>query len=69
MKIGLPESTISHRARLKPILDHLHSMNHSVFLDLCELLSMFSESVNGSVGWSNERVTVRIKRRAKEPKK
>lgn len=50
-----------HRARLQPILDQLDARGESVFLDLCELVLMLSERVNGSIKWEHQRVVVQIK--------
>ena len=55
----------AHRKRLQPILDQLEVAGESVFLDLCELLLMVSERVEGSLEWSHSRVLVRIQRRKK----
>lgn len=57
-----------HRARLQPILDQLKAADESVFLDLCELVLMLAESVDGSIKFSHERVMVHIEQRPRVAK-
>lgn len=57
-----------HRARLQPILDQLKAAGGSVFLDLCELVLMLAEPINGSIEFSHKRVTVHIKQRPRGAK-
>jgi hypothetical protein len=58
-----PESTRARRERLAPVLAQLDAMGRSVFLDLCELLLMLADRIDGSIKWEHPRVTVYIKRR------
>ena len=61
-----------HRERLRPVLAQLDAEGKSSFLDLCELLLMFAERLDGSIKWEHPRVTVYIKRKPREkaaPKK
>ena len=60
--------TAAHRERLRPILQQLDASGESVFLDLCELVLMLSERVEGSIKWSHPRVVVHIKQRPREKK-
>lgn len=49
----------SHRERLAPVLEQL---GKSAFLDLCELLLMFSEKMpHGMLKWDHPRVLVHIR--------
>lgn len=57
--LGSPE----HRARLQAILKQLDDAGKSTFLDLCELVLMLSERVDGSIKWTHPRVQVWIKQR------
>ncbi len=56
------------RARLRPVLAALDTAGESSFLDLCEMLSMLSEKIDGSVRWEDARVNVHIRRRARARK-
>lgn len=58
---GAPRDT-AQRERLRPILAQLDASRESTFLDLCELLLLLSERVEGSIKWSHSRVLVHIKR-------
>lgn len=62
---GSPE----HRERLRPILAELDASGHSTFLDLCELVLMLSEQVDGSIKWTHPRVLVHIKQKPRPSKK
>jgi hypothetical protein len=54
--------TEEHRERLRPILAQLEASGHSAFLDLCELLLMFAETMPyGMIKWNHPRVLVHIK--------
>lgn len=57
---GAPRDT-AQRERLRPILAQLDASGESTFLDLCELLLLLSERVEGSIKWSHSRVLVHIK--------
>lgn len=66
--------TKEHRERLAPLLAQLDAAGHSTFLDLCEMLLMFSEKTSlGMLKWDHPRVLVHIKRvrppKAAAPKK
>ena len=62
------EATAKRKERLAPILAQLDAAGESTFLDLCELLVMFSEKMPyGMVKWNHPRVLVHIKMR-REPK-
>lgn len=54
-----------HRERLLPVLEQLDAAKESTFLDLCELLLMLSERVDGSIKWNHPRVLVHIKQKRK----
>lgn len=57
------EAMTDRRERLAPILAHLDAAKESTFLDLCELLLMLSERIDGSIKWDHPRVLVHIKQR------
>lgn len=60
--------SLSNRERLQPVLDRLECDSKSVFLDLCEMLLMFAETMpHGMIRWDNPRVLVHI-RHPKKPK-
>lgn len=56
---GSPE----HRARLLPVMAELDAAGESVFLDLCELVTMLSERVGGSLEFESDRVHVQIRQK------
>ncbi len=57
-----PETHAERRARLQPVMDQLEAMDRGTFLDLCELVEMFSERMKqGMVRWTCGRVDVHIK--------
>lgn len=56
---GSPE----HRARLQPILELLQIPGQSVFLDLCEMVLMVAERIDGSLEWDHPRVVVYIRQK------
>ena len=60
---SLRERTERRRLRLSPVLEQLDAARESTFLDLCELLLMLSERVEGSIKWNHPRVLVHIKQR------
>jgi hypothetical protein len=52
-----------HRERLRPILAQLDAARKSTFLDLCELLLMVAEGMDGSLKWDHPRITVHIRKK------
>lgn len=58
----------AQRERLRPILDQLDAAGESTFLDLCELVLMLSERIEGSIKWSHPRVVVHIKQKPRARK-
>jgi hypothetical protein len=52
-----------HRERLRPILAQLDAAGKSTFLDLCELVLMVAEGIDGSIKWDHPRVTVHIRKK------
>ena len=54
----------AQRERLALILAQLDAAGGSTFLDLCELVLMLSERIDGSIKWEHPRVVVHIKQRA-----
>lgn len=56
---------LAQRERLAPILAELDAMPGATFLDLCELVLMLSERVDGSIKWEHPRVTVHIKQKVR----
>ena len=56
-------ATERRRRRLDPLLEQMDAAKESTFLDLCELLLMLSERVEGSIKWNHPRVLVHIKQR------
>lgn len=62
-----PETPEQTTARLAPILAQLEAMGDghggSTFLDLCQLVLMYSEQVAGTIKWNHPRVLVHIKQR------
>jgi hypothetical protein len=55
------ETTAERQARLRPVLEQLLAQGQSVFLDLCELLLMLSDDIEGSVEWDHPRVVVKVR--------
>ena len=63
-EMGSPE----HRARLAPVMQQLKDAKESVFLDLCELVIMLAEEVEGKIDLNHERVRVTIKHKKRSKK-
>lgn len=57
------ESTTQMKVRLAPVLAQLDAFETSVFLDLCELLLMVSERMDGSLKFKHPRLVVHIKKK------
>jgi hypothetical protein len=58
------ETQVERDARLRPVLQQLKEMKQSVFLDLCELVLMLAEEIDGSIKWDHPRVVVHVRQRA-----
>lgn len=58
------ETKEAREARLRPVLDELRGQGHAVFLDLCELLLMLSDGIDGSIEWDHPRVVVKVRQKA-----
>lgn len=60
----MKEPHAERRARLRPVLEALRAAPGAVlFLDLCELLLMLAEDIDGSIDWDHPRVKVTIRGR------
>lgn len=57
------ESSAARRARLRPVLEKLKKSPYPVFIDLCELVILFAEDVDGSIKFDHPRVVVWIRQR------
>lgn len=61
----MSESAAERRERLRPVLASLEAIpGNAVFLDLCELVLMLAEKIDGSVKWDHPRVVVHVRQRA-----
>lgn len=56
----LPETRVQSRARLGRVLAELDREGRGTFLDLCELVVLYAERVNGMMKWQGPRVVVHI---------
>jgi hypothetical protein len=57
------ETAAERQARLRPVLGQLKQSEHSAFLDLCELVLMLAEEIDGSIKWDHPRVVVHVRQR------
>lgn len=58
------ETAEARRARLSLVLEGLKAIpRNAPFLDLCELLLLHAEAVEGSIKWDHPRVVVHIRQR------
>lgn len=57
------ETKAGQTARLRPLLEELDRQGQAVFLDLCELLLMLSERIDGSIEWDHPRVLVKVRQK------
>jgi hypothetical protein len=56
------ESHADRRLRLRPLLSSLQNRKGgSAFLDLCEMLLMVSDHIEGSIMWDHPRVVVKVR--------
>jgi hypothetical protein len=59
---AIEESHAERRLRLRPLLSSLENRKGgSAFLDLCEMLLMLSDDIDGSIEWDHPRVLVKIR--------
>lgn len=62
-------SNEKRKSRLRPVLAQLDAAGEGTFLDLCELLLLYAETMpQGMIKWTHPRVTVHIKHKKPEKK-
>jgi len=57
------ETRAEREVRLRPVLEQLRASGQSVFLDLCELLLLLAQEIEGAIQWDHPRVLVRVRQR------